>query len=276
MVRWTSWLRCSEGKVSFYPVPVCDAVAASTRGCSSWSSLSCSSRRSGSSLSLLQCSSYPLARTSLSRSQTRLGSSVSHLFGCSASSLSNSRSRLASSLSQRSWDLSWSAMGSSLALSSFYASSLMRSSLSLMAPSVSTSVGCITQDQGMLRSAGDKSGDSILAAWICRAVYQSAGRRHLDAELRSCIRQDFDETSGDGDRIIQVLDAPLLTRRKAIRQYGEDSSLRTDAEQLFEILCRLIEPASTDFPSSLRYCMGYGEYLSCCGLATVKPMALLN
>jgi len=69
----------------------------------------------------------------------------------------------------------------------------------------------------------------------------------LDAELRSCIRQDFDETSGDGDRIIQVLDAPLLTRRKAIRQYGEDSSLRTDAEQLFEILCRLIEPASTDF-----------------------------
>mmetsp|Transcript_16730 Transcript_16730/g.24976 ORF Transcript_16730/g.24976 Transcript_16730/m.24976 type:complete len:276 (+) Transcript_16730:151-978(+) len=275
MVRWTSWLRCSEGKVSFYPVPVCDAVAASTRGCASWSSLSCSSRRSGSSLSLLQCSSYPLARTSLSRSQTRLGSSVSHLFGCSASSLSNSRNRLGSLL-QRSRDLSWSAMGSSLALSSFYASSLMRSSLSLMAPSVSTSVGCITQDQGMLRSAGDKSGDSILAAWICRAVYQSAGRRHLDAELRSCIRQDFDETSGDGDRIIQVLDAPLLTRRKAIRQYGEYSSLSAAAELLFELLCRLIGPASTDFPSSLRYCMGYGEYLSCCGLATVKPMALLN
>mmetsp|Transcript_76134 Transcript_76134/g.184127 ORF Transcript_76134/g.184127 Transcript_76134/m.184127 type:complete len:246 (-) Transcript_76134:210-947(-) len=92
------------------------------------------------------------------------------------------------------------------------------------------------------KSVSGREVDTVIAVRLCRAAYESAGRRHIERRFRAECLLQFNEISGDGDDIINLLDAPLMKRRMLIQQMKKQGGLPEIASELFCIICQTVDP----------------------------------
>mmetsp|Transcript_3638 Transcript_3638/g.7323 ORF Transcript_3638/g.7323 Transcript_3638/m.7323 type:complete len:244 (-) Transcript_3638:142-873(-) len=178
------------------------------------------------------------------------GGSLSHTY--ITTSTPSSVSLLASS-SRSSWDESAPSscsFGGALvrATTSTPASLFLLASSSRLAPSVSLLDSTSNWECATLSALSiSRELGSTIALGLCRAAYVKAGKRYVDSWFRDECEQHFDEVFGLGEQMMQLLDAPLMTRKHCILQMAKDEPLTPLANELLYLLCQAMSPLMPEF-----------------------------